>query len=101
LCVENDDIKAFQTPSGEKEISLGVVNPKPSSRFKTLNVGEIFFFFFFFDFFPFLRKEKRGRAFIKRRRSKAVDGGGTGTPNILLAMNNNDNTMAHNRGVME
>jgi len=48
-----------------------------------------------------LRKEKTGRAFIKRRRSKAVDGGGTGTPNILLAMNNNDNTMAHNRGVME
>jgi hypothetical protein len=48
-----------------------------------------------------LRKEKRGRAFTKRRRrrSKAFDGGGTGTPNILLVMN--DNTMAHNRGVME
>ena len=49
--------------------------------------------------FFLLRKEKRGRAFTKRRRrSKAFDGGGTGTPNILLVMN--DNTMSH-RGVME
>ena len=57
------------------------------------------YIFFFVDFFS-ERKEKRGRAFTKRRRrSKAFDGGGTGTPNILLTMNN-DNIMAH-RGVME
>ena len=64
-------------------------------------MDDIYIFFFFVDFFS-ERKEKRGRAFTKRRRrSTAFDGGGTGTPNILLTMNN-DNIMAHgSHGIIE
>ena len=50
-----------------KRSHLGV-NPKPSSRFKTLNVGEIFFFIFFyfyFLFFSLFEERKEGESFHK------------------------------------